>query len=254
MDRLLGRTVLITGAARGQGAAIARRFVAEGARVAITDINDDAGNQLADELGGAAMFVNLDVTDEEGWATAVAVTTEHFGALDGLVNNAGIFHFSPLVDTDLSDWNAVIAVCQTGVFLGMRAVVPAMIAAKGGTIVNTSSTSGLWGLPQISAYAAAKFAVRGLTRVAAIELGAHGIRVNAICPGGVATPMSASNHSSGWAAASASDFSFVPLGRRAQPEEIANVTLFLTSDESSYCTGAEFVVDGGMLAGPVKRG
>jgi 3alpha(or 20beta)-hydroxysteroid dehydrogenase len=252
-NRLDGRVVLITGAARGQGLGIAARFIDEGAAVALADVNDEAGAAAEKKLGDRALFIHLDVTQEHDWTSAVERTVERFGKLDGLINNAGVFRWAPLEKTTLDDWNTVISVCQTGVFLGMRSTVPAMIAAGGGTIVNTSSTSGIWALPQIVGYAAAKFAVRGMTKVAAIELGRHNIRVNSVCPGGIETPMSQGNHSSGWQAASASGFGFVPLGRRGTPDEIGNLMLFLTSDESSYCTGADFVCDGGMLAGPTRR-
>jgi 3alpha(or 20beta)-hydroxysteroid dehydrogenase len=251
--KLADRVVLVTGGARGQGRGIAERFIAEGACVVLADVNDDAGRAAAAELGDRALFAHLDVADEGDWARAVEAAVEHFGKLDGLVNNAGIFKWAPLESTSLEDWNAVISVCQTGVFLGMRAVVGPMKAAGGGTIVNTSSTSGIWALPQIVSYVAAKFAVRGMTKVAAIELGPHNIRVNSVCPGGIETPMSKGNHSSGWQAASASGFAFVPLGRRGTPAEIGNLMLFLTSDDSSYCTGGDFVCDGGMLAGPSRR-
>jgi 3alpha(or 20beta)-hydroxysteroid dehydrogenase len=251
--KLEGRVVLVTGAARGQGRGISERFAFEGANVVLADVNDEAGAQAQKEIGDQALFVHLDVAREDDWQSAVEAAVDRFGKVDGLINNAGVFRWSPLEETSLEDWNTVISICQTGVFLGMRAVVPSMIAAGGGTIVNTSSTSGIWALPQIVAYVAAKFAVRGMTKVAAIELGKHNIRVNSVCPGGIETPMSATNHSSGWAAASASGFKFVPLGRRGTPAEIAKLMLFLTSEESSYCTGGDFVCDGGMLAGPTRR-
>lgn len=253
-NKLADRVVLVTGGARGQGRGIAERFITEGAAVVLADVSDEAGEAAADELGDRAFFAHLDVTEEYDWARAVESAVARFGKLDGLVNNAGVFSWAPLESTTLEDWNRVISVCQTGVFLGMRAVVEPMKAAGGGTIVNTSSTSGMWALPQIVGYAAAKFAVRGMTKVAAIELGSHNIRVNSVCPGGIETPMSATNHASGWAAASASGFAFVPLGRRGTAHEIANLMVFLTSDDSSYCTGGDFVIDGGMLAGPTRRG
>jgi 3alpha(or 20beta)-hydroxysteroid dehydrogenase len=252
-DKLDGRVILVTGAARGQGLGIAKRFVENGACVVLADVNDESGADAQAELGDRALFVHLDVASEADWDTAVGTAVEHFGKIDGLINNAGVFRWAPLEETSLEDWNTVISICQTGVFLGMRAVVKPMIEAGGGTIVNTSSTSGVWALPQIVGYAAAKFAVRGMTKVAAIELGKHNIRVNSVCPGGIETPMSEGNHSSGWQAASASGFKFVPLGRRGTPAEIANLMLFLTSDDSSYCTGGDFVCDGGMLAGPTRR-
>ncbi|WP_312871739.1 glucose 1-dehydrogenase [Amycolatopsis acididurans] len=249
--RLAGRVVLVTGAAQGQGAAEARAFVAEGANVVLADVRDQQGEATARELGGSARYFHLDVTSEHDWSAAVAKTIAAFGKLDGLVNNAGILRYSPLADTTLEDWNTVIAVDQTGTFLGMRAAVRPMIEAGGGSIVNISSTSGFWGLPEITAYTAAKWAVRGMTKAAAVELGQFNIRVNSLHPGAVDTAMSRGNED--WAAHSPGGFTYVPLGRIGQPEEIASLAAFLLSDESSFCTGSEFVADGGALAGPVRR-
>lgn len=251
LARLTDRVILVTGAAQGQGAAEARACVAEGARVVLADVLDGQGQALAAELGNAARYLHLDVTSEDQWAEVVVRTVAEFGKLDGLVNNAGILRYAPLAETTLADWSAVIAVDQTGPFLGMRAVVAPMIEAGGGSIVNVSSTSGFWGLPEIMAYTAAKFAVRGMTKVAAIELGRHNIRVNSLHPGAVDTSMSRGNED--WAAHSPSGFTFVPLGRIGQPEEIAKLAVFLLSDESSFCTGTEFVADGGAMAGPARR-
>jgi 3alpha(or 20beta)-hydroxysteroid dehydrogenase len=247
VGRLDGKVAVITGAARGQGAAAARRFVAEGARVAITDVLDDQGKRLADELGDAAFYRHLDVSSEEDWSRAVAETTEAFGEITVLVNNAGVLQFSAIAETSLADYERVIAINQTGTFLGMRAVIPSMTRAGGGSIVNLSSVEGIAGMGYLVAYTASKFAVRGMTKVAAMELGAHGIRVNSVHPGAVDTPM-VSDALGGVPVDLARIGEKVALRRIGQPEDIANVVLFLASDESGYCTGSEFVVDGGATA------
>ncbi|GAB2809803.1 glucose 1-dehydrogenase [Lentzea nigeriaca] len=242
--RLDGKIALITGAARGQGAAAARRFAAEGAKVMLTDVLDDQGKELAAELG--AEYCHLDVSDEDAWAEAVAFTVGTFGDITVLVNNAGILHFSALAETTLADYQRVIGINQVGTFLGMRAVVESMTRAGGGSIVNVSSVEGLGGMPYLVAYTASKFAIRGMTKVAAMELGQHGIRVNSVHPGAINTPMV------GEALGRPIDIS--PIGKKValrrvgQPDDVANVVLFLASDESAYCSGAEFVVDGGATA------
>lgn len=244
--RLNGKITLITGAARGQGAAAARRFVAEGAEVLVTDVLDEDGAKLAAELGDAATYLPLDVSDEAAWATAAGALRERFGRLDVLVNNAGLLHFSALADTTLADYERVIRVNQFGTFLGMRTAVPLM-RDRGGSIINLSSIEGLGGMPLLVAYASSKFAIRGMTKVAAMELGRYGIRVNSVHPGAVDTPM-VSNALGGMPVEMAPIGKRVALGRVASPDEIANVVLFLASDESGYCTGSEFVVDGGATA------
>lgn len=242
--RLEGKVALITGAARGQGAAAARRFAAEGARVMITDVLDDQGKDLAAVLG--AEYCHLDVSAEDEWADAVAFTVQTFGDITVLVNNAGILHFSALEETKLADYQRVIGINQVGTFLGMRAVVPSMKAAGGGSIVNVSSVEGLGGMPYLVAYTASKFAIRGMTKVAAMELGQHGIRVNSVHPGAIDTPMVSE--------ALGRPIDVSPIGKKlalrriGQPEDVANVVLFLASDDSAYCTGGEFVVDGGATA------
>lgn len=242
MNRLDGKLALITGAARGQGAAAARRFIAEGARVIITDILDDDGKALADDLGDAAEFRHLDVSREDEWAAAVGSDE-----ITVLVNNAGVLHFAPLKDTTLADYERVIRVNQLGTFLGMRAVIPGMIAAGGGSIVNTSSIEGLAAAPTLVAYTASKFAIRGMTKVAALELGPKGIRVNSVHPGMIDTPLLPT-------ALGGIDVDLSRVGRRlplrrvGEADEIANLLVFLASDESSYCTGSEFVADGGATA------
>lgn len=246
-QRLSGKVALVTGAARGQGAATVRRFVAEGARVLIADVADEEGKRLADELGSAAAYQHLDVSDEHEWADAVRRVDAEFGRLDVLVNNAGVLHFAPLAETTLADYQRVIGVNQTGTFLGMRSVVEPMSATGGGSIVNVSSVEGLAGMPLVSAYTASKFAIRGMTKAAALELGEKGIRVNSIHPGMIDTKMV-----SDAAGGADVDLSWVgkkvALGRIGQPDEIAGVALFLASEDSSYCTGGEFVADGGATA------
>ncbi len=235
--RLDGKVVLITGGARGQGAAEASRCRAEGATVVITDVLADDGERTAGELG--CDFLPHDVADEAAWARVVDEVVDRRGRIDVLVNNAGILHAARLVNTRTEDWDRVIAINQTGVFLGMRTVAPTMIDQGAGSIINISSVAGLEGVFGSMAYAASKFAVRGMTKVAAKELGPSGVRVNSVHPGIIDTAMTA-------------DFPKermlrgVPIGREADPVEVANLILFLASDESSYCTGQEFVIDGGM--------
>ncbi|MEU8527452.1 MULTISPECIES: SDR family NAD(P)-dependent oxidoreductase [Streptomyces] len=249
MGKLDGRVVIVTGAARGQGEQEARLFAAEGARVVLGDVLDDAGEALAKELGeDRAAYVHLDVTRETDWTAAVARAKERFGRIDGLVNNAGILRFNELVSTPLEEFQAIIQVNQIGCFLGIRTVAPEIEAAGGGTIVNTSSYTGVTGMAGVGAYAATKHAVLGLTRVAAVELAGKNIRVNAVCPGAIDTPMS--NPEGVDPAATAELYrSLVPLGRIGKPEEVAALALFLTSEDSAYITGQPFVIDGGWLAG-----
>ncbi|MFF1511978.1 SDR family NAD(P)-dependent oxidoreductase [Streptomyces sp. NPDC058326] len=249
MGKLEGRVVLVTGAARGQGEQEARLFAAEGAKVVLGDVLDDAGQALAEELGEErAAYVHLDVTGEADWAAAVGVAKERFGKVDGLVNNAGVLRFNELLSTPLEEFEAIVSVNQTGCFLGIRAVAPEIAAAGGGTIVNTASYTGLTGMAGVGAYAASKHAVLGLTRVAALELAAQGIRVNAVCPGAIDTPMS--NPEGVDPAATAELYrKLVPLGRIGRPDEVAALALFLTGDDSAYITGQPFVIDGGWLAG-----
>lgn len=257
MGKLDGRVVLVTGAARGQGEQEARLFAAEGARVVVADVLVEQGESLAEELGAdTARFVRLDVGSEEGWAEAVTVARDAFGKIDGLVNNAGILRFNELVNTPLAEFEQVVRVNMTGAYLGIRAVAPEIEAAGGGTIVNTSSYTGLTGMPLVGAYAATKHAVLGLTKVAAMELAGKGVRVNAICPGAIDTAMSNpalldpdADLSRSDAALDAYYRKLVPMGRIGRPEEVAALALFLTGEDSSYITGQPFVIDGGWLAG-----
>jgi 3alpha(or 20beta)-hydroxysteroid dehydrogenase len=256
MGRLDGKVAVISGAARGQGEAEARLFAEEGARVVLGDVLDEVGEVVAKELGDAAKYVHLDVRDEASWQAAVGLAESEFGPVSVLVNNAGIFRVSALVDTPVEQFREVVEVNQLGPFLGMKAVVPSMVKAGGGSIVNISSTNGLSGFPHTVSYTATKWAVRGMTRTAAMELGPLGIRVNSIHPGGVDTDMIRPENLGSLAATpNALDdrFSDLPLRRVGQPIEIARLALFLASDESSYSTGSEFVADGGMLAGPLNH-
>ena len=247
MARLNGKVAIITGAARGQGAAEAGLFVEEGAKVVLTDVLDDLGQQTAADLGSNALYLHHDVGNESEWETVVQRTADHFGRLDILVNNAAVLHLAALEDTTLADFERVVRVNQVGTFLGMRTVVEPMRAGGGGSIVNVSSVDGIVGMNGVAAYASSKFAVRGLTRVGALELGKYRIRVNSLHPGGVDTPMGAPPE----ATATEKDafFAHHPIARVGQPRELAHVALFLASDDSSYCTGAEFVADGGQIAG-----
>ena len=245
MDRLEGKTALITGGARGQGAAEAKLFAEEGANVVLTDVLDEEGERTAAEAGGT--FLHQDVTSEEEWASVVARTVELHGGIDVLINNAGIYIPTPLVGGDLGDYRRVIEVNQVGVYLGMREVAPVMIERGGGSIINISSVGGLRGTGVAFGYTASKWAVRGMTKSAAVALGRYGIRVNSVHPGPIETPML---YQIPAIEAGGLDETLrrVPLGRVAEAEEVAKLTLFLASDDSAYSTGSEFVIDGGMTA------
>lgn len=242
--RLDGKVALISGAARGMGECEARLFVREGAKVVLGDILEEQGRQVAKELGAAATFVRLDVTVESDWQRAVATAEQTYGELHILVNNAGIVRMAPLDETSLEAWNEVINVNQTGVFLGMKHAIPAMRRAGGGSIINISSIAGLVGLSNIPAYQASKGAVRLLTKNAAVQYAQDKIRVNSVHPGRIETPMTTPLD----AARREMVLSMTPLGRDGQPEEVAYGVLYLASDESSFVTGAELVIDGGFTA------
>src|SRR3974390_2155804 len=229
MARFDGKTILISGGARGQGASEARLLVAQGARVVIGDVLDNEGNTLASELGAAAKFVRHDVTSEAEWARAVQ-TAESFGGLHGLVNNAGIFKPAYLGETDLELWERHLRINQTGCFLGMKAVVGAMQKAGGGSIVNISSVAGLRGSPAAFAYSATKWALRGMTKAAAMDLAKYKIRVNSVHPGPIDTEMLAF-----WTEEQrAARLKSVPMRRMGTADEVAQLVLFLLSDEASY--------------------
>ena len=249
MDRLKGKVALISGGARGQGAAEARLFVNEGAKVVIGDVLDDQADGTAREINSkagprAAAAIHLDVTRAADWRAAVEVCTREFGGLDILVNNAGIFNTSGLEDTTEELWDAVVNINQKGVWLGMKFAVPAMRNRGGGSIVNISSVAGLTGSPGSTAYHGTKGAVRLLTKAAAVQYGSEQIRVNSVHPGIIATQMidivpKQQRERFG---------KFVPLRREGTAEDVARVVLFLASDDAAYVTGAEFVVDGGLTA------
>jgi len=241
MGTLDGKVAIITGASRGQGAAEARLFASEGARVVITDVND-AGRELAAEIGDAAFFKHHDVSDEASWADTVAETLQRFGRVDVLVNNAALFEPGSLTDTTRELWDLIYRVNQLGVFLGMKAVAKAMTESGGGSIVNISSQAGISKGPGSFAYGSSKWAVRGMSQYAALDYAPLNIRVNAIFPGVIDTPMILKNPPEFLEMIKAN----IPLKRFGTPSEIATVALFLASDASSYMTGSEIAVNGGL--------
>lgn len=246
--RLEGKVAVVTGGARGTGEATVRRFCQEGASVVIADVLDEAGEKVAAELGDAAIYLHLDVTSEADWESCMAGTKAQFGRVDILVNNAAILHIAPIEQTSLEDWERVIRVNQTGAFLGIRSVAPLMRAGGGGSIVNISSIDGLEGMSFVSAYASTKWALRGLTKCAALELGRDNIRVNAVCPAGGSEEMAAP-----WRPPGSADTSGYtekrPIQRRGTVEEIAGMILYLASDEAAFCTGGDYPIDGGHSCG-----
>ncbi len=239
--RLDGKVIIITGAARGQGAHEARRFVAEGASVVLTDINP-AGAEVAQALGDAAIFMVHDVANEANWRGVVDAAVARFGRVDVLVNNAGVFQPGNIVDTTFESFDLHYRVNMLGVFLGIKAVIPAMTAAGGGSIINISSAAGMRGYPGMIAYGGTKWAARGMTQCAARELAEFKIRVNSIHPGLVDTPMLDDHSPEALVAFQAA----VPLGRMGTVEDVAEIASFLASDLSSYLTGSEIAVDGGL--------
>jgi 3alpha(or 20beta)-hydroxysteroid dehydrogenase len=249
MGRLDGKVAIITGAARGQGEAEARLFAREGAKVVVADVLDEEGERVAADIGDAAVFVHVDVSKEDDWERAIEAAGQ-LGPLNVLVNNAAILGPSAIADTTLDMYMAVINVNQVGTFLGIRSAIEPMKAAGGGSIVNVSSIDGIGSKNGVVAYTSSKFAIRGMTKTAALELGRFGIRVNSIHPGGVNTLMGNPTGVEEEIINSAYQRQAIP--RVGRPEEIANMALFLASDEASYCTGAEFVVDGGWLAGALE--
>jgi len=247
VSRLTNKIAVITGAAQGMGAAHARRFVAEGAKVILTDINEKSGAALAKELGSSAIFISHDVTTQASWADVVRLGESKFGTINVLVNNAGIIgEIQKTEEITEKNYMNVIAINQHGVYYGIKAVLPSMIKAGGGSIVNISSIAGMiacYGAPNI-AYVASKFAVRGMSKFVATEYGKYNIRANSVHPGFIKTPMMVAATDEAGAGATA----MIPLGRLADPDEVSQLVAFLASDESSFITAEEHVIDGGMIA------
>ncbi len=254
MGRIDGKCALVTGASAGIGRAVALRLAEEGARVAVSGLNEAAGRTLAEEInaaGGEAIYFKLDVASEEAWAAAMAALDAAFGRLDILVNNAGITMSGKIEDTVLEDWQRIMTVNVDGVFLGTKHAIPLMRRTGGGSIVNLSSVLGITGTPLISAYTASKAAVRLFTKCAALELAEDGIRVNSVHPAFIHTPMMEDTaiRLHGDIAKGKEEFGkFHPIGHVGEPEDVANGVLHLASDESAFTTGAELVIDGGYTA------
>lgn len=243
MTRLTDKVAIITGGARGMGETHVRRFVEEGAKVVFTDINEEVGEKLAAELGDNALFIKHDVTDEAGWQEVVEKTEAAFGPVNVLVNNAGISMSKSIFEMSVEDYKKIIDINQVSVFIGTKAVLPSMQKTEGGSIINISSMNGIVG--GAVGYTDSKFAVRGMTKAAALQVGHLGIRVNSVHPGVIETPMV----TEGDAVEQIKEFAkHIPMRRMAQAEEVTNMVLFLASDESSYSTGSEFVIDGGLTA------
>ncbi|MDI3405063.1 SDR family oxidoreductase [Streptomyces cavernicola] len=249
MSDLSNKTVVITGGARGIGAEVARKAVAGGANVVVADLLEADGQELVKELGDRARFVRLDVTSEDDWQRAAEYAVAEFGRIDGLVNNAGISTGQPLESETVEHFRQVIDINLTGVFIGMKTVIPGMKESGGGSIVNISSAAGLMGLAMTSSYGASKWAVRGLSKIGAVELGTSRIRVNSVHPGMTYTPMTAQvgiQQGEG-------NYPNTPMGRVGEAPEIADAVVYLLSDASSYVTGAELAVDGGWTTGPTVK-
>ena len=245
MTLLSGKIAIVTGAARGIGLAIAKKFIEEGAKVVLTDVLD-LGEVRAAELGENAAFLIHDVTQPERWAEVVSETHSRFGPVSVLINNAGISSLTPTENCTEKEYRRVVEVNQMSVFFGMKAVIETMRQAGGGSIVNTSSTAGIVGAPMSIGYVASKFAVTGMTKAAALDLGKYGIRVNSVHPGVVASPMMLEVLSEGLDPSQI--LANLPIPRPAEPREIAGIYAFLASDEASFCTGSVYTVDGGLTA------
>jgi 3alpha(or 20beta)-hydroxysteroid dehydrogenase len=245
MGELAGKVALVTGAARGLGAAIVEVFHREGARVVISDVLTAEGLQLAQRLGDQTRFIAHDVAKEPDWLRAVDFTLAQFGALDILVNNAGLPGVYPFEATGPELWHKLVSVMQSGPYLGARTVIPKMLAAGGGSIVNIASTNALGGMAQTAAYTAAKHGVLGLSRSLALEYASRGIRINTVCPGAMRTPMLRDSFGDQMEAFAG----HIPLGRLSDPHEVAEVVSFVASARASYCIGATFVADGGLTVG-----
>lgn len=243
MGRLDSKVAIITGAAQGMGASHAERFIKEGAKVVLTDLNEEKGQAFADELGENALFVKQNVSSEDDWAHVISEAEKKFGPVNVLVNNAGITVAKSIMETTEEDYRNIFEINQLSVFLGMKAVIPSMQKANGGSIVNISSMNGIAG--GVIGYTDTKFAVRGMTKAAALEGAEYGIRANSVHPGAIETPMLVQEDTKD----AVDEISkHIPLKRVARPEEVSNLVLFLASDESSYSTGSEFIVDGGLTA------
>lgn len=270
MERLDGKVAIVTGAARGSGALIAKRLVEDGARVVLADVLDDRGKPEAEALGAAARYQHLDITDEQQWQAAVDFTLAEFGGLTTLVNNAAVLHIAPIEHTSLEDYSRVLQVNAVGTFLGVRTVIAPLRAAGGGSIINVASISGRSPSPGTAAYAASKFGVRGLTKVAALELGRYGIRVNCVNPamgnpemvleslGLKGTDLGAVRGAGGkQKGARVEDGALSggrPILRHGEMADVADAVAFLASDESSFFNGADFDLDGGITAGTFLPG
>ena len=240
MGKLDGSVIVVSGGSRGIGAAISQALASEGAKVVVADLLDQEGRATADKVGGT--YAHLDVTDPDSWRSVIEAATTTYGKLTGLVNNAGVVGFTPVGATSLEEWNRIIGINLTGVFLGMEAATPALKAAGGGVIVNLSSTAGMQGYSNLAAYVASKWGVRGLTKAAALDLGPANIRVVSIHPGGIRTPMTAGLDEKAYARQ--------PIARIGEPEEIAKLAVFLIAD-ATYSTGTEFIADGGATVGQI---
>jgi 3alpha(or 20beta)-hydroxysteroid dehydrogenase len=250
MGQLDGKVALITGGARGMGKSHVKRFVAEGAKVVFGDVLEEEGAKLAAELGDDARFLRMDVTSPDDWENAVGTATSAFGALHVLVNNAGIIRYKTIEEMSLAEFRQIIDVNLMGQWLGVKSVTAAMRDSGGGSIINVSSTEGFVGADGLAAYSASKFGVRGLTKSAARELGEYGIRVNSIHPGGIVTPLFMQDDIIAAKADSADALlKALPLGRMGKSKEVSGLIVYLASDDSSYCTGSEVLVDGGLLTG-----